>query len=1108
MREVLSIAGKAFAETVHEARRQGPDAGPERKAGDDAAGQEEERRAAAAGGVAARPGVGGLDFGVVRPPLPDAPALDPVEAFRGYEGVTASTHGTHVGIEHGVVEYVNLGWLGILFQDRLRFRPAGLVPGDQVFSLSLAPGEEATLTQRSETKKSRSFEEIVDQEVERQLEFSSTWTTDFTQADASTESSTTSGNLGVGVGIPIEGVNVNINAAVSGSEANSTSQNIQRARNLEITSRITAKAREQHKTTFKVGTDVTEELGSKRVLRNANPSRALTLNVYKLYQKYRIILERWDAKLCLSLGLYDPGRDLREELEEELAKLDPHVPAGACPDMPVGGAITSAKSIDNLNATEVGGDEYGFEMFSTVLPPGTVLSDWTFEITSWTVNDGSGMQYQADPTEFYNFGGKWWFRSDADVPVIGAAGAQSNVVNVLMPEAWGPGWWTVRVTGTMTWYTVPSEAITTEVRTCIDEEKQKILASFSAERVMQILEEVSASRRELVFKRLFEEVLMPGYFAQGINPPLDVLERVRNYFDWNEAVVEYVPWWMTATGRERRDLLRERLLKLPGDTRSDLIIDDSRARGPVGGRGAGAEAAGRQPGRGREGQLPAAGARRQAGPGQPVRRRGGRAGRRLPEHAPGRAGAGDRLDRAVHAADGARLRHAGARAGAAQLPLRHRPRHLAIETLLPALARSAAALRGYGGQRLRRALLDRPSRRLAFPEDVPDDPAITRVLDAFGGWSTWLAEELRQSHSRLLVVAGDQSGGRVRTPALGQLAPGGRWSFTLNEPKKDGSTEQVDHTAEELIGYEVSAGGGSKRDAPADAEVFWMLRSVWDRVGTAVALVNQAGMRFWFNAANNRWGGAHPPHRVHRQGCSFDFDVGYGWREGHKVPNVKQRDAAGRALSEDVVPKNKQNADCLHRVDRLAGWIATQAWLLVGVSQYLYGDAALVTEAYRHLEARLGEDKQSIVKPARLDPVIDAKQHNDHWHFEVLPGPAPGQIDPYSFQVDDAGLLDRLRAWAVARDGDPVFWHKFAGLDATPTKLDDFKGLPDADDWKRWWSRGHAPADEETHPPSDAGIPLLPIWAPSEAPDTFEVNGCFDPREDNPSIFAPGQIEV
>jgi hypothetical protein len=569
MREALSIANQAFAETVREApRRDGVDKiEREGEGGEGGEGGEATR-------VAERPGVGEVTYGVVQPPVPDAPALDPTQAFRDYEGVTATTLGTHLGVQHGIVKYVNLGWLGILFQDRLRFRPAGLVAGDQVFSLSLAPGEEATLTQRSETKRSRSFEEILDKEVERQLEFSSTWTTDFSQADTSTESSTTSGNLGIGIGIPIEGVNVNVNAAVSATDANSTSKTTQRGRNQEVTARVTAKAREQHKTTFKVGTDVTEELGSKRVLRNANPSRALTLNVYKLYQKYRILLERWDAKLCVSLGLYDPGRDLRAELEEELAKLDPHVPAGACPDMPVGATITQSKVIDNLNATEVGTDEYGFEMFSTVLPPGTVLSDWAFDITSWTVDPGDGNTYLADVSQFFTFGGKWWFRSDVDVPVIGSAGAQSNVVNVLMPEAWGPGWWTVKVTGRMTWTTVPAEAITTEVRTCIDAEKKKVLDSFSADRVMQILEEVSAARRELVFKRLFEEVLLPGYFAQGINPPMDVLERLRNFFDWNEATIEYVPWWMTATGRERREQLRQRLLKLPGDTRSDLIIDD------------------------------------------------------------------------------------------------------------------------------------------------------------------------------------------------------------------------------------------------------------------------------------------------------------------------------------------------------------------------------------------------------------------------------------------------------------------------------------------------------------------------------------------------------
>jgi hypothetical protein len=561
MPAVLAATGRAVAETVRGIRGEGGEGGDEHA-----------RRERA--GLTERPGVGDLEFGLVEPPVTDAEPLDPAQAFLGYEGVTATAEGVYLGVRQGVARYVNLGWLGVLFYDRLRFRPAGLVAGDQVFSLSLAPGEEATLTQRSETRRSRSFEEVVDRTVERELEFSSTWSTDFSQADTSTHASTTSGNLGVGVGIPIEGVQINVNAAVSATEAHTISQTVQRSRGQEVTTRVTARSREQHKTTFKVSTDITEELGSKRVLRNTNPSRALTLNVYKLYQKYRILLERFDARLCVSLGVHDPGRDLRRELEQELAKLDPHVPPGACPAIPVGGPITQSKRIDNLNATEIGGDEFGREMFSTVLPTGTLLSGWTFDITSWTVDDGGGNVYSADPTQFTKWGGKWGFASSDDIPVIGSPGAQSHVIVVLMPEAWGPGWWTVNVTGTFTWTAVPSDAVTTEVRACMEAEKKKIRDSFSSDRVMEILAEVRASRRELIYKRVFEEVLLPGYFAQGMNPPMDLLERVRNYFDWNESAIEFVPWWMTAYGRTQRDLLLARLLKLPGDTRSDLIVDD------------------------------------------------------------------------------------------------------------------------------------------------------------------------------------------------------------------------------------------------------------------------------------------------------------------------------------------------------------------------------------------------------------------------------------------------------------------------------------------------------------------------------------------------------
>jgi hypothetical protein len=36
--------------------------------------------------------------------------------------------------------------------------------------------------------------------------------------------------------------------------------------------------------------------------------------------------------------------------------------------------------------------------------------------------------------------------------------------------------------------------------------------------------------------------------------------------------------------------------------------------------------------------------------------------------------------------------------------------------------------------------------------------------------------------------------------------------------------------------------------------------------------------------------------------------------------------------------------------------------------------------------------------------------------------------------------------------------------------------------------------------------PCCAFWAPSEARDTFDVKGCWDPERDDPSIFAPGAV--
>ncbi|HKY55089.1 MAG TPA: hypothetical protein VJM08_12320, partial [Anaerolineales bacterium] len=204
-----------------------------------------------------------------------------------------------------------------------------------------------------------------------------------------------------------------------------------------------------------------------------------------------------------------------------------------------------------------------------------------------------------------------------------------------------------------------------------------------------------------------------------------------------------------------------------------------------------------------------------------------------------------------------------------------------IETLLPILSQSIAALREYPNGLLQAALSPGIDRKLLMVEDPGEAAALQTqvklVFDAFGSWAKSLADAIERSHQTLLFIAGEQSGGRVRTPT--QFSSSGQWDFPIQRTMNDGSTEPLVLNAPELLAYTTVEEGGkriSQREHPNFAEIFWLLRAIWEPVATAAALINQAGFTFWINAANNRWGGNHPPHKSHRQGNSLDFDVGFG----------------------------------------------------------------------------------------------------------------------------------------------------------------------------------------------------------------------------------------
>jgi len=502
-----------------------------------------------------------------------------IEAMRtkNVVGVMSRFAGGPLGITEGVTRYLNLGWLGVLYFNRVRMRPAGTVAGERIYSVSLAPGEEVTYTQRSETKRSRFFEEVVDSAAEQELEFSSTWSTDLSQATTETDSYTSTKDLGLSLGVKGENVTIGGSASASVSDMNSATRSEQTSRAQSMTSRTATKLRSEHKTTFRVGTDITEEFGSRRVLRNSNPLRQVTYHVHKLYEKTRIFMERYDARLCLGVFVNDPGRELRQEVFDEFTKLDPVGYASAYPG-DAAGKKDESRSMPNTYHEDAGLTEYARATFEVDIPPGMVLSGYEFKVTKWTVmipkvklkNGTPVLTYDSENRaveEYYGRGGQVTW---VEQPPKGKGGRLTATVSVLLPEEDGLGWYTGGVEGTMTWLWAPPEAVLDD----ITEEKANIRASFSQDRVTAVLDEVESGARDAIFRRLIEEIILPGYAASGINPPLDVIGNVRRYFDWEDMYVEYIPWWMTAAGQQNRDDLRRRLLTLPGDTRTDWVLRD------------------------------------------------------------------------------------------------------------------------------------------------------------------------------------------------------------------------------------------------------------------------------------------------------------------------------------------------------------------------------------------------------------------------------------------------------------------------------------------------------------------------------------------------------
>jgi hypothetical protein len=259
-----------------------------------------------------------------------------VPEYPGISVTPTGNIGATAGLGSGVsrpgddIELANIvSDFGVILLERTRLTPNGFALGEHLLSLSLAPGEEVTIEQKTFAEKTVTFEEVNETDEEINTELGSSLTNELSEALSRVASDTMNRGVNAGGSLGLSYfVSLNISAGYTDSISNALSTTKgETVRNVMTkTEKLAARRRAQHKVTMKVSETSRFEAGNKRVLRNPNQFTPIDLVYFKVLQKLVISHERFGIRLCWAPFIPDPGIVLDEAERAERLQLESETP--------------------------------------------------------------------------------------------------------------------------------------------------------------------------------------------------------------------------------------------------------------------------------------------------------------------------------------------------------------------------------------------------------------------------------------------------------------------------------------------------------------------------------------------------------------------------------------------------------------------------------------------------------------------------------------------------------------------------------------------------------------------------------------------------------------
>jgi hypothetical protein len=210
--------------------------------------------------------------------------------------------------------------IGLLFLDRTRIVPIESVLGEELMSLSLAPGETVVLEQQTFSKKTVSFEEQNEASQEYSLQSDSTLTTALEdgltnqQQNSNKTTAGISGTIGGKFGPVTASVTPDFSNSVASADTSTQQHSVKNTRTLST--KVSSTYRAQHKTVMRISTERTFQNTSTRTLHNPNRFTPIDLRYFKIYQRLQLSLERYGVRLAWAPTIAWPGAAVLEEARQ------------------------------------------------------------------------------------------------------------------------------------------------------------------------------------------------------------------------------------------------------------------------------------------------------------------------------------------------------------------------------------------------------------------------------------------------------------------------------------------------------------------------------------------------------------------------------------------------------------------------------------------------------------------------------------------------------------------------------------------------------------------------------------------------------------------------